>query len=784
MTGATGITFALYAEQTGGAPLWSETQNVQAGPDGRYSVLLGAAKSEGLPADLFTAEQAHWVGVSVEGQAEQPRILLVSAPYALKAGDAETLGGLPPSAFLLAAPAAAGAAAASVAKPQAMPGASPDAACAAITSDGTATANQVAKFTAACAIEPSAIFESGGKVGIGTTAPTVALEVAGNVAVAGSISATGAAALDGVSLPAEGTATASAGSISNSLQMIASAYNSSTATAIGEHFTWQAEPVGNDTGSPSGSLNLLFSTDKKPPVETGLSVASDGQITFAGGQTFPGTGTITGVTAGSGLTGGGTAGTVTVGLTNTCASGQVLEWNGSAWACAGVGTGTITGVTAGTDLTGGGATGNVTLNLNTARTDARYARLGASNSFSGVESITGSSSAETLTVTQTGTGATGDGIHGITFATGGTGVFGEGPIAIQGYANTGGLAGLFRGATEVTGNGNNTVIGDPGCGSGFAGIGFIAATLSGCANYAIAGGAGGNTYINSSGTAWIHFRSNNNELATIDNLGNVNVIGQNGGGNLTVARTLTAGIGIPGSINEDVGVYGAAGQSGLIEVLPGAGVWGDTNNASYAAVQGTAVAGSAGVFASNNSPYPTLSAVNYTSYDSVVLGTYGPGNFYSCLIYGDGDLNCIGTISSVVPSGTQKVSVYATQSTENWFEDAGSGQLSSGSAHVVFDPTFAQTVNTGVEYHVFLTPRGDCEGLYVGSQTAQGFEVHELRGGSSNIAFDYRIMAKRNGFENVRLADVTKKSQEMERQQKTLRERMAQRRAPQAEPKR
>jgi predicted transcriptional regulator with HTH domain len=82
-----------------------------------------------------------------------------------------------------------------------------------------------------------------------------------------------------------------------------------------------------------------------------------------------------------------------------------------------------------------------------------------------------------------------------------------------------------------------------------------------------------------------------------------------------------------------------------------------------------------------------------------------------------------------------------------------------------------------VEYHVFLTPRGDCEGLYVGSQTAQGFEVHELRGGSSNIAFDYRIMAKRNGFENVRLADVTKKYQEMEQQHKALRERMAQRRA-------
>jgi hypothetical protein len=261
-----------------------------------------------------------------------------------------------------------------------------------------------------------------------------------------------------------------------------------------------------------------------------------------GGQAFPGTGTITGVTAGSGLTGGGTTGTVTVGLTNTCASGQVLEWNGSAWACAGIGTGTITGVTAGTDLTGGGASGNVTLNLNTSKTDARYARLGASNSFSGVQSITGSSSAETLTVTQTGTGATGDGIHGITSATGGTGVFGEGAIAIQGYANTGGLAGLFRGATEVTGNGNNTVIGDPGCGSGYAGIGFINATLSGCTNYALTGGAAGDTYINSSGTASIHFRNTNAtnwQPSTI--LGNVNVIGQNGGGNLTVAGTLTAG---------------------------------------------------------------------------------------------------------------------------------------------------------------------------------------------------------------------------------------------------
>src|ERR1700722_14614975 len=108
LTGRVGITFALYSEQTGGAALWLETQNVTADSDGHYAVLLGATRTAGLPAEIFTSEQAHWVGVQVSGQAEQPRVLLVSAPYALKAGDAETIGGLPPSAFVLAAPASAG----------------------------------------------------------------------------------------------------------------------------------------------------------------------------------------------------------------------------------------------------------------------------------------------------------------------------------------------------------------------------------------------------------------------------------------------------------------------------------------------------------------------------------------------------------------------------------------------------------------------------------------------------------------------------------------------------
>ena len=120
-------------------------------------------------------------------------------------------------------------------------------------------------------------------------------------------------------------------------------------------------------------------------------------------------------------------------------------------------------------------------------------------------------------------------------------------------------------------------------------------------------------------------------------------------------------------------------------------------------------------------------------------------------------MTCAGTKSAVVPvdNGSRRIALYAIEGTENWFEDLGGGQLVSGVAIVHLEPTFAQTVNTGLDYRVFLTPNGDCRGLYVTLKTATSFEVHELGGGTSNISFDYRIIAKRKGYEGVRLEDKT-----------------------------
>ena len=96
------VTSAVYKQQDGGAPVWMETQNVTTDAGGNYSVLLGAATATGLPADLFSQEEQRWLSVQVEGQAEQPRVLLVSVPYAFKAHEAETLGGKSVSDFVLA----------------------------------------------------------------------------------------------------------------------------------------------------------------------------------------------------------------------------------------------------------------------------------------------------------------------------------------------------------------------------------------------------------------------------------------------------------------------------------------------------------------------------------------------------------------------------------------------------------------------------------------------------------------------------------------------------------
>jgi endosialidase-like protein len=286
LSGVVGVTFLLYKDEQGGAPLWMETQNVTLGKNGQYSVMLGSTRSTGLPTDLFSSGEARWLAVQPQGQAEQTRVLLLSVPYALKAGDAATVGGLPPSAFVLAAPSGSNSAFAATSGGTATSASAPPPTTSNVTTTG-GTANTIPMYTTATNVQNSILTQ------IGTTS----VNVGGRLV-----------------LPASGTATASAGKNSQPEDFIASSYSSGTAAAVNQRFRWQAEPTGNNTASPAGTVNLLYGSGTNFPAETGLKINSKGLITFASGQTFPGTGTITKVTAGTDLTGGGSSGAITLNL--------------------------------------------------------------------------------------------------------------------------------------------------------------------------------------------------------------------------------------------------------------------------------------------------------------------------------------------------------------------------------------------------------------------------------------------------------------------------------------
>jgi endosialidase-like protein len=377
LSGVVSIAFSLYNGQQGGEPLWTETQNnVQLDSTGHYSVQLGITKPAGVSTALFTSGQARWLGVRITEQAEQPRVLLVSVPYALKAGDAATVGGLPPSAFLLAAPqngAASVAATESASEQSVPPPSSP------VT--GTGTVNFVPLWDTTSDIVSSVIFQSGtgstAKIGINTTTPASTLDVKGGGTIRGTLN-----------LPSAGVATATKGANSQSLNLAASAFNSSTVKAVTQTFQWQAEPAGNDTSSPSGTLNLLFGSGTSKPTETGLNIASNGQIKFATGQTFPGTGdgTVTSVGSGLGLTGGPITGSGTLAIdtsvvpqlgasSNTFAGNQVV--NGNVTASNVTATGTVTGTTV------TGAVVNATTSFDLGGSAFAFGSVGNQNAFLG-----------------------------------------------------------------------------------------------------------------------------------------------------------------------------------------------------------------------------------------------------------------------------------------------------------------------------------------------------------------------------------------------------------------
>jgi hypothetical protein len=169
--------------------------------------------------------------------------------------------------------------------------------------------------------------------------------------------------------------------------------------------------------------------------------------------------------------------------------------------------------------------------------------------------------------------------------------------------------------------------------------------------------------------------------------------------------------------------------------------------------------GPAGVYGySNRSDLSAGLFYNQLAGVSTRLGYYDLGLYrrYGLETNGDvlvgGNFWVTGSKSAVVNTRNYgRRAVYCVESPEVWFEDFGSSRLVNGRAHIELDPVFRQTlvINSQNPMKVFVTPT-DGSAIALGvTKGLTGFDVVGPVG--SNASFDWRVVAKRAGYETHRL---------------------------------
>jgi len=218
------------------------------------------------------------------------------------------------------------------------------------------------------------------------------------------------------------------------------------------------------------------------------------------------------------------------------------------------------------------------------------------------------------------------------------------------------------------------------------------------------------------------------------------------------------GIGTPAKKGEkgEVDTFGVIGKG------TNAGVWGSSEGYG---VYGTGSGTGTGVYGTSENGWgvdgetgPGVNAIGVYGFSPQGSGVYGQSQSGNAGVFDGsvvitGDLDVQGQKSAAVPfpDGTLR-RLYSVESPESWFEDFGEARLVNGRAKVRVDPGFAAVIRGS--YHVFVTPCGDSNGLYVTNKTSKSFAVREQLRGKSSLVFSYRIVAKRKDISGRRLAKV------------------------------
>ncbi|MBX3159468.1 MAG: hypothetical protein KF773_26085 [Deltaproteobacteria bacterium] len=318
VTGSHNFKFELYDAATGGTSVWNEARDI-AIEEGLLFVDLGEVKA--IDGALFNGRKL-FLQVAYDEVVMEPRIALGSVPYALRsdaAASADTLGGVLTAEQV---------------QRRITENCQPGNFIAGVNADGTVT----------CAPDLS------GSGDITDVLPGLGMTGGGT---SGSVTLGLLPCGPGEVLKSNGTTYACAADANSGGDI--------TGVTVG--------PAGGLAGGgTSGDVTLTLITTCSPGQLLKWNGSSWGCANDIDTDTNSG-GDITAVTTSgsSGLVGGALAGDVALSLLTSCAAGQLLKWNGTAWGCANdIDTnsgGDITDVLAGNGLVGGGTSGSVQLDV-------------------------------------------------------------------------------------------------------------------------------------------------------------------------------------------------------------------------------------------------------------------------------------------------------------------------------------------------------------------------------------------------------------------------------------
>jgi hypothetical protein len=227
-------------------------------------------------------------------------------------------------------------------------------------------------------------------------------------------------------------------------------------------------------------------------------------------------------------------------------------------------------------------------------------------------------------------------------------------------------------------------------------------------------------------------------------------------------------------LGDRYGVYGTGDAYGVYGSVTGEadrGVYGvNSNTSSGYGVYGNGYTGVYGIGDEYGVHGDSATGIGVSGYSSSSYGVSGYGDLgggffddntsgtYARIAYGSYGIYSNGTIrgsnissAQPHPTDTNKTIVYGVlEGGEAGTYYRGTAQLQKGVSRVELPEHFSLvTEEEGLTVQV--TPREDCNGLYVAEVTTTTLVVKELQGGTSNARFDFFINGVRSGYQDFQV---------------------------------